>query len=103
MGNLVAVPFKGGSILFAPAGSSGPEAFTGKDLVTTAVESLEEALDQVRQIGTAMATKLAGLDFATAEATLGIKVTAKGKFIVAESSAEASLTFKLVFKPQKDI
>ena len=65
--------------------------------ITKAAETLDEVLDQVRRMGEAMAKRLADLKYASAEASFGIKVTGKGKFIVAEASAEASLTFKLVF------
>lgn len=98
MSNIISVPFSGGEILFAPAGSGGAQAFSGNQSVTKAVESLDQALDQVHNIASAMSERLVDLDFETAEATLGLKVTGKGKFIVAEASAEASLGFKIVFK-----
>lgn len=97
MADLVEVPFDGGTILFAVAGSEGPRAFGGVPTVVAAVETFDQVLDQVRAIGETVARKLAGLEYASAEAAFGIKVTGKGKFIVAEASAEASLTFTLTF------
>lgn len=98
MAELVEVPFEGGSLLFAAAGSDGPSAFTGAATVARATESLDGILDQVANLGALMRRKLASVDFDSAEASIGIKVTGKGKFIVAEASAEASLTVKLHFK-----
>ena len=97
MANLIEVPFKGGSVVFAAAGSGGPEAYTGADLAKRAQDTFEDALDAVRAMGEAMSEKLKGLNFASAEASFGISFTGKGKFIVAEASGQASVTVKLTF------
>jgi hypothetical protein len=96
MADLVVVPFAGGSITFAAAGSTGPEAFGGTGAAQKAQETLEQVLDQVRDMAKALGDKLAGLDFSSAEATFGISFTGKGKFIVAEASASASISVKIV-------
>jgi hypothetical protein len=98
MAEMVEVPFEGGTVLFAAAGSGGAQAFTGASITVRASESLEEVLDAVRKLAETMADKLSGLKFGTAEASFGIKFTGKGKFIVAEAGAEASLSIKLTFK-----
>lgn len=101
MSELVEVPFEGGALVFATVGSTGPEAFTGLDSIKKATENLDEVLDRVILLGEAMARKLEGLDLASAEVSFGISFTGKGKFIIAEASANASLTFKLSFKETK--
>jgi hypothetical protein len=98
MADLVEVPFKGGTILFAAAGRGGAQAFSASPVTVKATETFEEILDAVRGLGEAMAEKLSDLKFGTAEASFGVKFTGKGKFIVAEASAEASVTIKLLFK-----
>lgn len=102
MAELVEVPFDGGTILFASAGSSGPQAFSGAAAITRAAETLDQVLDHVRDISEAMAKKLSGLPFASAQASFGVSFTGKGKFIVAEASAEASLTFTITFEGDAD-
>lgn len=99
MADLIEVPFNGGTVLFAATGSSdGPEAYGGTSVSVKAQETFEQALDAVRALGEVMAGKLKGLEFASAEASFGISFTGKGKFIVAEASAQASVTVKLTFK-----
>src|SRR5262249_29133340 len=98
MADLIEVPFAGGSITFAAAGSSGPEAFGGAGVAQKAQDTLEEVLDQVRAMAEALGSKLTGLEFATAEATFGISFTGKGKFIVAGASASASISVKIALK-----
>jgi hypothetical protein len=96
MADLVEVPFKGGTIVFA-AGSSGPRAYT-TSVTEKAAESLEAALDMVKSMADAMSARLDGIKCNGAEASFGITVTGKGRFIVAEASAQASITVKLTFK-----
>lgn len=100
MTDLVTVRFKSGHIEFAPAGAgaNGPQAFTGAEKVVEAMDSLEKVFDRVREMGETFADKLKDLKFSSAEASFGVSVTAKGKFIVAEASAQASISVKLVFK-----
>ena len=98
MADLVEVPFAGGSIIFAAAGSTGPQAFGGGGVTQKAQETLEEVLAQVRAMAEALGAKLAGLDFASAEATFGISFTGRGKFIVAEASGSASISVKIALK-----
>ena len=44
--------------------------------------------------------KLGALDLQGIEATVGLKLSAKGKFVVAEASAEATLSVKFTIKSQ---
>ena len=87
MAELIEVPFKGGNLVFAAAGSDGAQAYSAASAVIRATETLDEILDTIKSLGSTMAEKLAGIEFAQAEASFGIKFTGKGKFIVAEASA----------------
>jgi hypothetical protein len=98
MADLIELPFKGGTLLVAAAGTTGAQAFTGSNTIVKATQTFEEVLDTARSLGDTMAEKLKGLNFANAEASFGVKFTGKGGFIIAEASAEASFTIKFVFK-----
>jgi hypothetical protein len=98
MADLIEVPIKGGTLVFAAAGSEGPQAFSGGSLTERATESIEQVLDGVRNLGETIAGKLSNLGYADAEVCFGIKVTGTGKFIVAEASTEASISIKLLLK-----
>jgi hypothetical protein len=101
MTDLVEVPLGGGqegTITFAAAGSRGPRAYSGAQPPQMGQDSFEKALDSVRLLADVMVRKLADLEFSSAEASFGISFTGKGKFIVAEASAQASVTVKIAFK-----
>jgi hypothetical protein len=98
MADLVEVPFDGGTLLFAAAGSEGAQAFSTGTVTIKATETFNEVLASVVAMGEQIARQISTLKCDSAEASFGIKFTGKGKFIVAEASAEASLTIKLVFK-----
>ena len=98
MADLLRVPIKDGAILFAAAGSTGPEAYTGAERIAEAASTFNEVLDTIRAMGEQMSESLSDLEFAEAEASFGISFTGKGRFIVAEASAQASLTVTMKFK-----
>jgi hypothetical protein len=98
MAKIVEVPFDGGTIQFAVGKAGGPQAFGADDIIEKAVDRLEDALSIVRRMGQSFAQQLTELKCQSAEASFGITLTGKGKFIVAEASAEASLSVKLIFK-----
>lgn len=62
-------------------------------------ERLEDALDVIRRVAGSVRRLLVGLD-ADAEVTIGVKLAAEGGFIVAKTSAEASLSVKLKLPKQ---
>lgn len=97
MADLLEVPFSGGTILFAAAGSSGPRAYTTANVIEKAQDTLEDAIEMVKSMGNAISKQMSEIQCNGAEATFGIKITGTGKFIVAEASAEASLQIKLTF------
>jgi hypothetical protein len=99
MADVIEVPVKGGTLYFAAAGSTGPQAYSATTTTAKAVEGLEDILDRVRALGETIAERLRGLKRQNAEVTLGIKVTAMGKFIIAEAGAEASISIKLILPP----
>lgn len=102
MGKLIAVPLTSDSdveIMFSTPTAGGPKGFAfTDDVIEKGSSTLASAMDMVRAIGQCAADKLAGLDIESAEASVGIKLTGTGKFVVAEASAEASLTVKFVLK-----
>jgi O-acetyl-ADP-ribose deacetylase (regulator of RNase III) len=78
---------------------SGAKAFgTDSEIIERGSSTLASALEMVRTIGQCAITKLANLDVESVETTVGLKLTGKGKFVVAEASAEASLTVKLTLR-----
>lgn len=95
MADLIEVPINNGTLLFAAAGSTGAQAYGGQEIVAKATETFDHILDQVCELGGTIAKKLDGLKQYNSEVTFGIKVTGKGKFIIAETYAEASITIKL--------
>jgi hypothetical protein len=72
------------------------ESFSVPDdsLVGRSAERLEDALDVIRRVAGSVRRLLTDLE-ADAEVTIGVKLAAEGGFIVAKTSAEASLTVKL--------
>lgn len=99
MEKLVEVPFEGGTILFEHRDPAGPQAHAGPgEVVVKAEQQLGAAFDMVKLIGEQMSARLRGLKFESAEAKFGIKFSGKGKLVVAEASAEASIEVKLVYK-----
>jgi hypothetical protein len=67
-------------------------------VIQRATETFEDVMEHVKAIAKTMAAKLADLNVESAEAEFGISFTGKGKFIVAEASAQATFTIKLRFK-----
>jgi hypothetical protein len=98
--DLIEVPITGGTLLFAAAGSSGPQAYTSQQVVAKATDALDDVLDKVCRLGETIGKKLSSLTQYDKEVEFGIKVTGKGKFIVAEASAEASISIKLIMPRQ---
>jgi enoyl-CoA hydratase/carnithine racemase len=97
------VPLEAGSeveILFEQR-NSGAEAQAfgfADDVIEKSAATMGEALDMVRSIATCAMHKLKDLDVAGAEATIGLKLSGKGKFVLAEVNAEATLSVKITLK-----
>jgi hypothetical protein len=86
-------------ILFAAPSEGGAGAYgVVEDIIEKSGSTLSGALDMVRSIAVCASNKLKDLDVAGAEATVGLKLSGKGQFIVAEASAEATLTVKITLK-----
>ena len=101
MSKIVEVPFRGGVVLFEAPETGGARAFSVDSVIERAEDSLDDAIATVCRVGEAFAEQLKTLHFDAAEVTLGVKIAGKGRFIVAEASAEASLQVKITFKPGK--
>jgi|GEM_PF-6337531 len=80
------VPFE----LGAPVAGVGAVAARGAPVVSD--QRLEDALALVGRVATSLERSLGKLKFAKAEATIAIKLSAEGSFIVAKSAAEASVS-----------
>jgi len=102
MGTLFAVPLDDrgdAEIVFEARSLGGPAAFgAAEDLIQRGTESLSSAMDMIRSVGKCAIDKLSDLDLESAEASVGLKLTATGKFVVAEAGAEATLNVKFVLK-----
>lgn len=86
-------------ILFAAPKEGGAEAFGAvDDVIEQSATTLSGALDMVRAIAVCARDKFKDLDVVGAEANIGLKLSGKGKFIVAEASAEATLNVKITLK-----
>lgn len=88
-------------MLFEAPKDAGPAAYGAiDDLIERGASTLSEAMEMIRAIGKCAVDKLGDLDLQGIEATVGLKLSAKGKFVVAEASAEATLSVKFTIKSQ---
>jgi hypothetical protein len=78
----------------ATAGA-GVGAVSAREVPLVPEQRLEAALGLVGRVAASLERSLEKLEFAKAEATIGIKLSAEGSFIVAKSSAEASISVTL--------
>lgn len=78
--------------------SGGPRPYSAESgLAGKVATSVEESLGVVQALGRALQSALKDVGAKEAEATLSVKFSASGKLIVAQGSAEASITVKLKF------
>ncbi len=71
------------------------------DGVTKVAEkSFRSAIETIGVLADSFANVLHGRKVGNAEIQLGLKVTAKGDFVIVGSSAEASLQLKLTIEPK---
>lgn len=101
---LFAVPLSEESsfeVLFATPQRQGPTGYgTQGEIIEKAVDTLEAALDTIRQIGLTAVDRFAGVSAESVEIKVGVVLSGKGKFIVAEASAGASIEVKFTIKPK---
>lgn len=78
---------------FAPASRAGA-------IVTQAVKSLDEALDQVKAVGALIIAKLTSIAHAPQETSieLGFKLSAGGKAILVSTNAEGHVKLTMTWK-----
>lgn len=103
MAKQVAFDVDGSEVVFEVTGQSGSEVFaaSGEDALTRAEKPFDKAIGMLRSLSTKFADALNGKHVKEAEISLGLKVTAKGDFIVVGSSGEASLNIKVKITPQE--
>ena len=75
-------------------------AATGDEVVGKASKSFDEAIAKFGGMASKFAQVFEGRRVSSAEISLGLKITAKGDFIVVGSSGEATLNLKLVLTPK---
>jgi len=80
------VPFE------APTRAGVSPASAGSGVATVSQERLEDALQLVGRVARSLETSLGSMKFAKAEATIAVKLSAEGSFIVAKTAAEASIS-----------
>jgi hypothetical protein len=101
MTKLIEVKVGGEQVLIEVSDESlgdGPQPFSARgEQVERLGTSMDEALGVLSSIGQSLRQSLAGVGASEAEATLAIKFSASGKLIVAQASAEATMTVKLKF------
>lgn len=92
-------PNSDNEILFATRASREAGGFGVEDeIVKKGVDTVQNALEMIKTIGRCAATKLHDFGAELTEATVGLKLTGTGKFVVAEAAAEAALEVKFVFR-----
>lgn len=88
-------------VLFASPQPQGPMGYAAQnEIIEKAVDTLEGALDKIRQIGLTAVDQFAGISAEAVEVKVGVTLSGKGKFIVAEASAAASIEVKFTIKPK---
>jgi hypothetical protein len=104
MTRLVEIPV-GNSILFVETSESVEGRAVGASAADRATkqvkQSLEDSLEVLGDVGQAISRVLDKTTAQSAEVSLGLKFTAKGTLFVAETSAEATISFKLSYARQK--
>ena len=86
-------------IVFAAPSVGGPAAYgAAEDVVRRSADTLAAAMGMIRSVGQCAIDTLSGLDLESAEASVGLKLTATGNFVIAEAGAEATLNVKFVLK-----
>jgi hypothetical protein len=79
------------------------KAAGAEDVAHVAQKPFKAAIGMIGALADAFADAFKGRKVGTAEITLGLKVTAKGDFIVVGSSGEASLSLKLTLVPDQAV
>lgn len=102
MGTHFLVPLSSGGaaeVVFEGPAPPGAQGYgVADDFAKRSVDTLEDALNMVKAVGECAVRTLSGLNVDATEATIGLKISAKGKFVIAETTAEASLSVKFVLK-----
>jgi len=105
MPRLFVVPVSDGSeaeIMFRAPKDEGPTGYsTGSEIIEKAADTLVGAFDLVRRVGHCAAEQFAALAMDAVEVKIGLSLNAKGKFIVAEAGATASVEVKFTIKPAR--
>jgi hypothetical protein len=103
MGEAVAFQIDGHDVLFelsADERSALAPATGADEAVAKAVRPFEDSLAVFSALARKFASTFEGQHVSSAEITMGLKVTAKGDFVIVGTSGEASLGLKLTIEPK---
>ena len=84
----------------SPAERGTLTAASAEEAVLKASKTFEHSLSVFGALARKFATVFEDRQVSSAEISMGLKITAKGDFIVVGSSGEASLNLKLTIKPK---
>jgi hypothetical protein len=102
MAETVAVVVDGREVRFelSPGEAPSLEAATGEAAVAKASKSFEDSMEVFAALARKFGEAFSGPQISSAEISMGLKITAKGDFIVVGTSGEATLDLKLTLAPK---
>jgi hypothetical protein len=103
MTDKVAVVVDGRKIQFelSPSEAGSLRAASGEAAVKKASKSFEESIQVFGALAAKFAAAFEGQRVSSAEISMGLKITAKGDFIVVGTTGEATLNLKLTITPKQ--
>jgi len=103
MGQTVAITVEGREVQFEldPTEGASLSAASADGGLIKASRSFEQSIEAFAALARKFGEAFSGPQISGAEITMGLKVTAKGDFVVVGTTGEASLTLKLTLAPPK--
>lgn len=103
MKHTIAIPVDGLEVLFELDPADAPDLAPASAEAATikASKTFEQSIAAFAGLARKFAEAMDGPRVTEAEITMGLKVTAKGDFVVVGTTGEASLTLKLKLMPSK--
>ena len=103
MSETVAVLVDGQEVRFelSQSEASSLTAATGEAAVAKASKSFEDSMQVFSALAAKFSEAFSGPRISSAEISMGLKITAKGDFIVVGTTGEATLNLKLTLAPPK--
>jgi hypothetical protein len=103
MTQTVVIDVGGGEVQFELSPTEAPplSAATGEASTLKALKSFEQSIASFAALARRFGEAFIGAPVSSAEISMGLKVTAKGDFIVVGTTGEATLNLKLTLVPPK--